>query len=71
MATYYVETSRPAYPGNGIKVTVHAARDFSLDVISPDMTSVWQVDKVSSKPEAIAAVIEKAAGKGVCVSQMF
>ena len=71
MATYYVETYRPAYPGRGIVTRVHAARDFSTDTLNPCMTAVFQVDKVSSKPEAIAAVIERAAGKRVCVSQVF
>ncbi len=71
MATFYVETSRPAYPGNGITVTVHRARDYAVDVLSPGMTSVWCVDKVRTKGDAVAAVIERAAGKHVCVSQVF
>jgi hypothetical protein len=35
------------------------------------MTSVWVVSDASSSLEAIAAVVEKAAGKGGAVTQLF
>lgn len=68
---YYVETYRPPYPERGIKVRVHAARDYSVDTLSPDMTSVWHVTHVATKQDAVAAVIERAAGRNVTVSQVF
>jgi len=69
MATYYVETYRPN-PGS-LSVRAYRERDYCRDVLSPSMTSVWRVDTVRNKEQAIAAVIEKAAGKGVAVSRVF
>lgn len=71
MATYYVETYRPAYPARGVKVRVHSAREYGTDVLNPGMTAVFEVSKISSKPEALALVAEYAAGKPVCVSRVF
>lgn len=68
---FYVETYRPAYPEHGIHVRVHTSRDYGTDHLSPGMTSVWHVSHVRTKEEAIAAVIERAAGKNVTVSQVF
>jgi len=71
MKTYYVETYRPPYPGRGLKICVHAERDYSRDVLSPGMTSVWAVQACRTKEEAIAAVVERAAGKRTAVSRVF
>jgi hypothetical protein len=68
---FYVETYRPAYPDGGIHVRVHTGRDYGTDYLSPGMTSVWHVRHVRTKEAAIAAVIERAAGKNVTVSQVF
>lgn len=71
MATFYVETSRPPYPARGIKIAVHKAKDFSRDVLSPCMTAVFQVDNVQTKQDAIASIIERAAGFNPCVRLVF
>ena len=67
MATFYVETYRPAYPARGVKVRVHREKDYSIDCLSPGMTSVFRVEMVNTKEDAIACVAEHAAGHGVCV----
>lgn len=67
MASYYVETYRPAYPQRGVRVKVHKARNFGVDQLSPDMTTVYLVEYVTTKEEAIACVLERAAGHNTCV----
>ena len=62
MATYFVETYRPAYPEAGVHFRTTRAEKWSLDTVHPCMTAVFQVDLVKSKDEAIACVIEKLAG---------
>lgn len=65
--TYYVETARPCYPQGGLIYFVHKEKGFSRDCLSPDMTAVFKVEMVKTKAEAIAAVIEYAAGFRPCV----
>ena len=67
MATYFVETFRPPHPERGLKHAVYSYREFSLDVLNAGMTAVFEVSQVSTKPEAIAAVLEHAAGYGTSV----
>ena len=67
MASYYVETYRPAYPQRGVRVRVHKARDFGVDLLQPGMTTVYLVECVTTKEEAIACVLERAAGHNTCV----
>ena len=71
--TFFVETFRPFdNVGNkSIHVRVHKEKEFCRDVLSPSMTAVFKVEHVKRKEEAIACCIEKLAGKGVCVSQVF
>jgi hypothetical protein len=64
MPTYYVETYRPAYPERGVHVRAIRGRDFAEDCLSPTMTTVHAVHNVTTKEEAIACVIEHAAGLG-------
>lgn len=71
MSAYYVETYRPAFPGRGVAVRVLSEREYSIDTLSPGMTSVWHVDHVRTKQEALAVTIERAAGKSVTVSRVF
>lgn len=71
MTTYYVATYRPPYPEKGVKVTVYKEKDYSVDVLPPGMTSVWRVQHVKNRESAIACVIERAAGKGTAVAQVF
>lgn len=71
MALFYVETFRPAYPQTGLQYRVHSGQQFSRDALNPCMTAVFEVDCVRSKPEALAAVIEHAAGHGVKVCRIF
>ena len=70
----YVATDRPPHP-NGkrhkLKTVAWHEEDFSYDVLPPTITSLWQVDCVHTKDEAIAAVIEKAAGKSVVVRRLI
>lgn len=71
MASYFVETYRPPFPQTGARVRAHRDRDYSTDALHPCMTSVWHVTHVRTKDEAIAVVIERAAGKRVTASQVF
>jgi hypothetical protein len=69
--TYFVETFRPAYPEKGVRVRVHADRDYATDVLHPGMTSVIEVSHVATKDEAIAVALEHAAGIGVAAHRIF
>jgi hypothetical protein len=71
MATLYVETYRPCFPYKGVCVRVHKEKGFNRDALSPDMTSVWEVQGVKTKEDAIACVIEKAAGCRTTVRRLF
>lgn len=63
MATYYVETFRPPDPGHVLRqFRVIPERQYSRDCLSPTLTSLWRVDNVGNKNEALAAVLERAAG---------
>jgi hypothetical protein len=72
--TYYVETYRPAYPpylGVGVRVRYIREKDYSVDTLSPTMSSVWKVEHVHNGMQALACVIEHAAGKGTAVTRVF
>lgn len=69
--TYYVATYRPAYPSRDVCLATYKAKGFSYDLLPPTLTSLWRVDHVQSKGQAIACVIEKAAGKGTTVSRII
>lgn len=71
MRTFYVETYRPPFPDTGVKVTVHRDRNYSADVLNPGMTSVFEVRGVRTKLEALAVMVEHAAGKPVMVRKVF
>ena len=68
---YFVVTYRPPYPENGLKVIAYKEKDFAVDILPATVTSLWRVECVTKKEEAIAAVIEHAAGKKVCVTRLF
>jgi hypothetical protein len=69
---FYVCTFRPPHPHYiGLEIIVYRESEYSRDVLPATMTSVWEVECVHNKREAIAAVIEKAAGKGACVRRVF
>lgn len=67
--TYLVETVRPPLPNHGSMFRVHRwvvdpdLNDFDVDCLSPNMTSVWKVEEVHTKKEAVAVLIETLAGK--------
>ncbi len=71
MATFYVEAVRLPFGGPKacVKVgyTVKRAADWGVDVVSPDMTAVFRVEHVRTATEAVACVLEYAAGLGPCV----
>lgn len=66
MATYYVEVYRPAYPQIGVKIAVHRREQFSLDALNPGMRACFRVENATSKQEAIAIALERAAGFETC-----
>jgi hypothetical protein len=69
MAKRYVETFRA--PREGLQFCVHLDKHFSRDVLSPNMTAVFEVDCVQTKNQAIACVIEKLAGFDTNVRLVF
>jgi len=68
--TFYVATYRPCFP-QGVKTIAYREKDYSRDILPPSLTSLWEVNHVNTKAEAIACVIEKGAGKGVAVKQLI
>lgn len=62
-SNYYVEVYRPCYPERGVKVRIHKESDFYQDMLHPTMTACFHVVNVDSESEAIAAVLEYAAGR--------
>lgn len=68
---FFVYTYRPPYPENGLRVEALKEKDYCIDLLPATVTSVWRVDAVTKKQEAIAAVVEFAAGKKVCVQQII
>ena len=68
---YYVETYRPPFPERGVRYRVHSQRAYSRDTLSPDMTAVFEVDNARTKAQAVALVIEKAAGHDVTVRRIL
>ena len=69
---FYIETFRPAFNlhrgGTDAKtcMRVHdGGPGFSSDECSPSMTSLWHVHGVLNQTEAIALVLESAAGMDV------
>lgn len=64
---FWVEVYRPAYPAKGIKYRVYKEKEFLRDVVDPGMTGLFRVENVTTKPEALAACLEKLAGKPVTV----
>ena len=71
MKKFYVETYRPPYPQGGIGYTVHAEKDYFRDILSCNMTAVFEVDCCRTKQEAIALVLEFAAGFPVSVRRIL
>ncbi len=71
MSGLYVEIYRPCYPEKGVKVRTHKEKDWSRDVLSPDMTAVFFVGGVTNKTEALAVIAEKLAGKTTDVRKIF
>lgn len=69
--TYYVAAYRPPYPERGLKLVVFPEKDYSIDGVPPTMTALFRVQYVNNREEAIAAVVERAAGKGTAVSQVI
>ena len=68
MKHYYVEVCRPAYPARGISYRVFTDKEYSTDVLSPCTSAVFRVGCCRSKQEAVALVLEYAAGvKGIDV----
>jgi hypothetical protein len=67
MATFYVYTYRPTFPEKGVKYDVVKAKDFSNDCLPPTLTTLFQVDNVTTKQEALAVVLEHAGGYAVSV----
>lgn len=68
--TYYVAAYRPPYPEKGVKLAVYREKDYSLDVVPATLTALFCVEHVNNREEAIAAVVERAAGKRNAVSQV-
>jgi len=67
MATYYVETYRPALPAKQtLEYAVHRG-PLDRDQLQPTMTAVLEVQNCTSKAQALAAVLEYAAGFPVTV----
>ncbi len=68
--TYYVELSREQFSGkqHRQKTSYRAIRekDFSRDILSPCMIAVFRVDHVRTSTDAIAGVMEHAAGFACC-----
>jgi hypothetical protein len=71
MATMYVETYRPCFPETGVKIKVHKEQDYSRDVLFASMTSILLGFNAFNFPNAVACVIEKAAGKATAVRRIF
>lgn len=67
----YVATYRPPYPEKGVKVIVWKEKEYSRDIVPATVTSLWEVDNVKTRVDAISCVIEKGAGKNVTVRQMI
>lgn len=59
---FYVEVYRPAYPDKGIYYRVHSAKQYCKDILSPCLTALWRVGSVKTKQEALAVLLEYAAG---------
>ncbi len=63
MPTFYVEVVRPCFGGRRkLDFNVFKAAAFSRDVLSPDMSCVFEVQMVNSSTEAVSCVMELAAG---------
>lgn len=69
--TYYVATYRPPHPEGGLHFIVYKDKDYAIDVLPATVTSLWRVESVTKKDEAIACVMEFAAGKKVCVTRIL
>lgn len=67
MKRFYVAVYRPAYPERGIKYAVYSERQYSVDILPPAVTCVFVVGCCASKEEAVALVMESAAGARVDV----
>lgn len=70
-ASHYVEVFRPAYPDCGVKIRAHRARGFVIDQTAPTLTALFEVAGARTADEAIALVVEHAAGHGVTVRRMI
>ncbi len=72
MPKLYVEVCRPCFsPKRPIEYRVHKEKGFSRDVLSPDMTCVFEVDNVKTKEDAIGCILEYAANMGTTVRCIF
>ena len=67
---FYVETSRPPV-SRGVRIRVMNEREYSHDALSPNMTAVFEVDACRTKQEAIACVVEHAAGHTPLVRLLY
>lgn len=69
---YYIEVYRPSFQtqrsaNNKIKtrIKIHRGRGFCVDELHPSMTALFHVHGVQTQDEAIARVLESAAGVDV------
>lgn len=65
--TYVVEVYRPPFPEKGVKYRVHNGSTFTVDRLSPNCSAAFRAQLCSNRDEAIALVMEYAAGKRVQV----
>ena len=69
---YFVEAYRPPYPSKArLAYQVHTEKEFCWDILSPDLTALFCVRNVTTKAQALAALIEYAAGLGTSVYQVL
>lgn len=64
MKRFYVAVYRPE---KGIKYIAYSEKEYSTDILPPTITVVFQVGCCATKQEAIALVMESAAGINVDV----